>query len=314
MPASGRASVSSGRATRRNTQSTPSSDQPQQPQQQQKQQQQQQQHHTRREKAKSSQSCVQKPRRESSTQSTPSATSGAKRPGVKNRANSAPLLSKGQVHTTGDEASDSSASGEPVEDEEIVADPFFQRINHLRPDKTIQNLRLSSSDEDTSSDAEASPLSLDPRARPDSMAEPAVSPRLLQPVGLERVNSASNGCTQPTNGRHAAQVGNGTMQEVNIGALGAASVGKSTFIQRALGLPDGLSTLVAERKFSIDSIMLTVRLLEIPFEDVDIEEDNRVSWPDTIDSIPTPKVDGVFILYDVMNQESLKHVPEMLSE
>jgi len=218
------------------------------------------------------------------------------------------------VHTTEDEASDSSVSGEPVEDEEIVADPFFQRINHLPPDKTIQNLRLSSSDEETPSPAEVPFLPSDPRARPDSMAEPALSPRLLQQVGAQMVSSASYHHTQATDSRYGAQVDNGTVQEVNIGALGAASVGKSTFIQRALGLPDGASTLVAERKFSIDSIMLTVRLLEIPFEDVDIEEDNRVSWPDTIGSAATPKVDGVFILYDVMNQESLEQVPGILSE
>ncbi len=70
---------------------------------------------------------------------------------------------------------------------------------------------------------------------------------------------------------------------------------------------------MAERKLSIKGEDYIVRLLELPIEDVDIDEDdNTVSWPETIEDKMMPRIDGALTLYDVKDQASLEHVPGML--
>ena len=40
----------------------------------------------------------------------------------------------------------------------------------------------------------------------------------------------------------------------------------------------------------------------------------RVTWPKHLNSLPFPKVDGVFCLYDVTNKESVATVPQALGK
>ena len=48
---------------------------------------------------------------------------------------------------------------------------------------------------------------------------------------------------------------------------------------------------------------------------VDIDEDDdSVSWPETIEDKLMPKIDGAMTLYDITDRTSLVNVPEMLSE
>ncbi|KAK0840030.1 hypothetical protein LTR03_010822, partial [Friedmanniomyces endolithicus] len=72
------------------------------------------------------------------------------------------------------------------------------------------------------------------------------------------------------------------LPEVNIAVIGAGGVGKSTFVQKALDLPTLPPSQAAERKIPIDGNVYLVRLLELPIDDVDIDEDDIVTWPDTI--------------------------------
>ncbi|KAF2143266.1 uncharacterized protein K452DRAFT_297029 [Aplosporella prunicola CBS 121167] len=101
--------------------------------------------------------------------------------------------------------------------------------------------------------------------------------------------------------------------DINIGVIGDGRVGKSLFIDRAFDLRNSSTRRSASRRMSVDGTVYTVRLLEIPFADVNIEHDDRLVWPDTIDGQAAPRIDGALMLYDVMNQESLAQVPGMLN-
>lgn len=70
-----------------------------------------------------------------------------------------------------------------------------------------------------------------------------------------------------------------------------------------------------ERKISVKGGDYTVRLLELPIEDIDIDDDDiTVNWPDTIEDKMMPRIDGALTLYDIKDEGSLEHIPEMLSE
>lgn len=65
---------------------------------------------------------------------------------------------------------------------------------------------------------------------------------------------------------------------------------------------------------SIDGSVYVVRLVELTFDDLELDDHNRICWPDTIAGTSLPVIDGAFTLYDVMNRESLIQVPETLSK
>jgi hypothetical protein len=64
---------------------------------------------------------------------------------------------------------------------------------------------------------------------------------------------------------------------------------------------------------SIDGSVYVVRLIELSYDDLDLDDEKRICWPDVLEGIPVPIIDGAFTLYDVMNKESLVQVPETLS-
>lgn len=104
------------------------------------------------------------------------------------------------------------------------------------------------------------------------------------------------------------------MEEINIAVLGSTQSGKSTFIQRAFDLRSPPNSQLTQRKMSIDGNVYVVRLVELTFDDLDLDDHKRICWPDTIDRTPVPVIDGAFTLYDVMNRESLVQIPETLSK
>lgn len=104
------------------------------------------------------------------------------------------------------------------------------------------------------------------------------------------------------------------LPEINIAVIGAEGVGKSTFLRNALELPTLPPSQAAERKIPIDGSLYLVRLLELPIEDVYIDDDETINWPDTIEDKMMPRVDGALALYDVKDKASVDELPEMLSE
>jgi len=65
---------------------------------------------------------------------------------------------------------------------------------------------------------------------------------------------------------------------------------------------------------SIDGSVYVVRLIELSFEQLDLDFEGRICWPDSVNGVAVPYIDGAFTLYDVMNKESLVQVPETLSK
>ncbi len=101
---------------------------------------------------------------------------------------------------------------------------------------------------------------------------------------------------------------------MTIAVLGAAGVGKSTFIRCALDLKQPASSPASVKKMSLDGVVYHVRLLEIGLGSIHITADQQVEWPETVMDQPMTQVDGALTLYDVMNKESLAHLPELISE
>jgi ABC-type phosphate transport system ATPase subunit len=102
------------------------------------------------------------------------------------------------------------------------------------------------------------------------------------------------------------------MQDLNIAVIGAQGTGKSTFIRRALGLPDTASTANCNRIMTIDGASWIVRFLEMSIDDVHLGERNTIKWPDTVHDSATSRMDAAITIYDVTSQESLAKVPEMM--
>lgn len=101
------------------------------------------------------------------------------------------------------------------------------------------------------------------------------------------------------------------MQDINICLLGDNGVGKSAFIQRAFDIQTTVPSTITSRKMSVDGNVYTVRLLELSFSDITIDDGGRLIWPNIINDLQV-RIDGALALYDIMNQESLRHIPETL--
>lgn len=107
------------------------------------------------------------------------------------------------------------------------------------------------------------------------------------------------------------------ISDINVIILGAEGVGKSTFIEKALDIPQSAASRAAERKIAVKGTEADyiVRLLEVSIEDVDWDDDDgTVIWPETIDDKMMPRIDGALVLYDIKDASSLGNVPDMLSK
>lgn len=106
----------------------------------------------------------------------------------------------------------------------------------------------------------------------------------------------------------------GNVREVTLAVLGAPAVGKSTFVRCALDLKKAPTSAVSSKKVSLEGEISIVRMLELGLEDVEITADQSVHWPTIKGDHNTPIIDGVLVLYDVMNHGSIAHIPALLSE
>ena len=103
------------------------------------------------------------------------------------------------------------------------------------------------------------------------------------------------------------------VQEFTLAVLGAPAVGKSTFVRSSLDLKVSTSPL-SSKMVSLEGIISIVRLLELGFEDLEITANQNVRWPTKVGDHYTPIVDGVFALYNVLDQGSTARIPAILSE
>ncbi|GME47137.1 Ras guanine nucleotide exchange factor A [Neofusicoccum parvum] len=199
------------------------------------------------------------------------------RPPLGSRANSAPHVPKHSLPTHGgaknghvarpwhgpSDALDDSDSSD--DDDAISRDPFFLRYQSVL-DRLAADLGPGDDDDSSqTSDAQTPKAPMDAQAR----SPPAAA---SQPADRRRTQA---------------------LEDINIGVIGDNGVGKTRFIDRAFDLRSRAQTRTATRKMSIDGTVYTVRLVEIPFEELDIEHDDRICWPDRIDDSPAPRIDDV---------------------
>jgi hypothetical protein len=238
---------------------------------------------------------MQAPRRESVSTVQTSAAS-AQRPGIKNRAYSHPAVPQSQSqshsHSKGPESGipEDNASLYSQDGEEIANDAFFQRY-HFSPPAGATPEDASERSVDSSSDTEG-PLS------PTHVKSRTPARDVLSGASSED----SNVDAAPP------------MLDMNIAVIGAAAVGKTTFMQKALGLPDTTPTTQCHRKWTMDGIPYHVRLVELKIDDIHAKPGNTIEWPKTANGMAVPRVDGAITVYDVTVKESLASVPDMMSQ
>lgn len=104
------------------------------------------------------------------------------------------------------------------------------------------------------------------------------------------------------------------MSDINIAVIGSNGVGKSTLIQRALGLRSLPNSIASSLRMTVDEVGYIVSLIELDLESFDIVPDRRIQWPKQINGHIVPRMDGALLLYDVMNRESITELPQTLSE
>ena len=104
------------------------------------------------------------------------------------------------------------------------------------------------------------------------------------------------------------------MADINIAIIGSAGVGKSTLVQRALGLRSPPTSVASSARMSVDNVVYTVSLIELDLESFDMFPDRKIHWPKQINGHIVPRMDGALLLYDVMNRESIAELPQTLSE
>jgi hypothetical protein len=63
---------------------------------------------------------------------------------------------------------------------------------------------------------------------------------------------------------------------------------------------------------SLDGVIYVVRLFEVMIDEIRINENRTITWPRVIEDEKVPAIDGVLILYDVTNEESVTEVPDVL--
>jgi hypothetical protein len=104
------------------------------------------------------------------------------------------------------------------------------------------------------------------------------------------------------------------MLDMNIAVIGAPGAGKTTFMRKALGLPENTPPAQCHRKWTIDGIPYAVRLVELKIDDVHPKPGNTIEWPKTAHGTAVPRIDAAITVYDVTVKESLASVPDMMSQ
>ena len=103
------------------------------------------------------------------------------------------------------------------------------------------------------------------------------------------------------------------MESFNIAIIGATGVGKSSFVQRVLGLPRPPISNASSVRMVVDNITHMITLLELDLEHFELNSELPIQWPKQINGHIVPRVDAALILYDVMNQESIRDLPQTVS-
>lgn len=98
----------------------------------------------------------------------------------------------------------------------------------------------------------------------------------------------------------------------NIAVIGSTGVGKSSFVQRVLGLSRPPISNASSVRMQVDNTAHVITLLELDLEYFELNPTQQIQWPKQINGHIVPRVDAALILYDVMNRESIRELPQTL--
>ncbi|KAK2591418.1 hypothetical protein QQS21_010882 [Conoideocrella luteorostrata] len=104
-----------------------------------------------------------------------------------------------------------------------------------------------------------------------------------------------------------------TMESYNIAIIGARAVGKSTFVQRVLGLPRLPVTNSSCIRMVIDHITHLITLLELDLEHFELNPSQPIQWPKQINGHIVPRVDAALVLYDVTSKETIRDLAQTVA-
>ncbi|KAF4997229.1 hypothetical protein FGRMN_4009 [Fusarium graminum] len=103
------------------------------------------------------------------------------------------------------------------------------------------------------------------------------------------------------------------MESFNIAVIGSTGVGKSSFVQRVLGLSRPPISNASSVRMLVDNSSHAVTLLELDLEYFELNPSQPIQWPKQINGHIVPRVDAALILYDVTNHESVRELPQTLA-
>ncbi|KJZ71122.1 hypothetical protein HIM_09476 [Hirsutella minnesotensis 3608] len=103
------------------------------------------------------------------------------------------------------------------------------------------------------------------------------------------------------------------MESFNIAVIGGPAVGKSSLIQSVLGLARPPITNTSSVRMVVDNVTHAVTLLELDFASFELNSPQPISWPKQIDGHIVPRFDASLILYDVLDQESIRGLSQMIA-
>ena len=102
------------------------------------------------------------------------------------------------------------------------------------------------------------------------------------------------------------------MEAFNIAIIGAAGVGKSSFVQGVLDLARPPISNASSVRIVVDNATHMVTLLELDLESFELSPAQPIQWPKQMNGHIIPRVDAALIMYDVTKEESIKGLPQTL--
>ncbi|KAF4459829.1 hypothetical protein FALBO_13408 [Fusarium albosuccineum] len=103
------------------------------------------------------------------------------------------------------------------------------------------------------------------------------------------------------------------MEGFNIAVIGSTGVGKSSFVQRVLGLSRPPISNASSVRMLVDNTSHVITLLELDLEYFELNPTQPIQWPKQMNGHIVPRVDAALILYDVTNHESVRELPQTLA-
>ncbi|EHK15896.1 uncharacterized protein TRIVIDRAFT_39897 [Trichoderma virens Gv29-8] len=103
------------------------------------------------------------------------------------------------------------------------------------------------------------------------------------------------------------------MESYNIAIIGAIGVGKSTFVQRILGLSRPPISTASSVRITVDSAAYMITLLELDLDSFELNTPHPIQWPKQINGHIVPRVDAALVLYDVTNKDTICELPQTLA-